>query len=198
MSTGNVVTNVTAGKPKATGAVYVAPITATAPTNATSALTDDYKCLGFVSDDGVTNSGEMESENIKAWGGQNVLTTSSSTDDTFKFKLIEALNKDVLKFIYGSSNVSGELTEGNGIAVGVQGYSQEDTIVVIDMVMRNNAVRRVVIPSATISEVGEITYKDSEAVGYEVTLACAADTNGKTHYEYTYRAPSGQTGTTGG
>lgn len=194
MSTGNVVSNVTAGKPKATGAVYVAPITATIPTTASATLSSDYKCLGFCSDDGVTNSGEMESENIKAWGGQNVLTTSSSTDDTFKFKLIEALNKDVLKFIYGSANVSGELSEGNGITVGVQGYSQDDNIVVIDMVMRNNAIRRIVIPSATISEVGEITYKDSEAVGYDVTLACAADSNGKTHYEYTYRAPGGQTG----
>ena len=197
MSTGNVVTNVTAGKPKTTGAVFRAPIGTTIPTNATSALDAAFVCLGFCSDDGVTNSGEMESENIKAWGGQNVLTTSSSTDDTFKFKLIEALNKDVLKFIYGDSNVSGELSEGNGIAVGVQGYSQDDNIIVIDMIMRNNAVRRVVIPSATISEVGEIVYNDSEAVGYDITLACAADSNGKTHYEYSYR-PTGQTGITGG
>ena len=197
MSTGNVVTNVTAGKPKTTGAVFRAPIGTTIPTNATSALDAAFVCLGFCSDNGVTNSGEMESENIKAWGGQNVLTTSSSTDDTFKFKLIEALNKDVLKFIYGDSNVSGELSDGNGIAVGVQGYSQDDNIIVIDMIMRNNAVRRVVIPSATISEVGEIVYNDSEAVGYDITLACAADSNGKTHYEYSYR-PNGQTGITGG
>lgn len=191
---GNTVTNVTAGKPKATGAVYRAPLTATIPTDPTTALSGDYVCLGFCSDDGVTNSGTMNSENIKAWGGQNVLTTSSSTDDTFKFKLIEALNKDVLKFIYGDSNVSGSLSSGSGIAVGVNGYSQDDSIIVIDMIMRNNAVRRIVIPSATISEVGEIAYKDSEVVGYDVTLSCAADSSGKTHYEYTYRAPGGQTG----
>ena len=194
MSSGNTVTNVTAGKPNTTGAVYRAPITATIPTDPTTSLSADYVCLGFCSDDGVTNSGNMESENIKAWGGQNVLTTSSSTDDIFKFKLIEALNKDVLKFIYGSANVSGDLTSGTGITVGVNGYSQEDSIIVIDTIMRNNAVRRIVIPSATISEVGEIAYKDSEAVGYDITLACAADSSGKTHYEYTYRAPGGQTG----
>ena len=194
---GNTVTNVTAGKPKATGAVYRAPIGSTIPTDPTTALSDAYKCLGFVSEDGVTNSGEMESENIKAWGGQNVLTTSSSTDDTFKFKLIEALNKEVLKFVYGDTNVSGELTTGTGIAVGVQGYSQDDNIIVIDMIMRNNTAKRIVIPQATISEVGEIVYKDNEAVGYDITLACAADSNGKTHYEYTYRSPSGQTGQSG-
>lgn len=194
MSSGNTVTNVTAGKPNATGAVYRAPITATIPTDATTDLSSDFVCLGFCSDDGVTNSGNMESENIKAWGGQNVLTTSSSTDDTFKFKLIEALNKDVLKFIYGDSNVTGDLTTSPGLKVGVSGYSQADSIIVINMIMRNNAVRRIVIPSATISEVGEIAYKDSEAVGYDITLACAADTYGKTHYEYTYRNPNGQTG----
>ena len=100
----------------------------------------------------------------------------------------------MLKFIYGDTNVSGDLTTGDGIAVGVNGYSQEDNIIVIDMIMRNNAMRRIVIPSATISEVGEIVYKDNEAVGYDITLACAADTDGKTHYEYTFRAPGGQTG----
>lgn len=198
MATTNTVSYVTAGKPKATGAVYRAPLGTTVPTDPTTALDGAFVCLGFCSDDGVTNTGEMESENIKAWGGQNVLTTSSSSDDTFKFKLIEALNKDVLKFIYGDSSVSGDLTTGTGIAVGVKGYSQDDNIIVIDMVMRNNAVKRIVIPNATISEVGEIVYKDNEAVGYDITLACAADTNGNTHYEYTYRAPGGQTGSTGG
>lgn len=191
---GNTVTNVTAGKPKTTGAVYRAPLGSTIPTDPTTTLSSDYVCLGFCSDDGVTNSGEMESENIKAWGGQNVLTTSSSTDDKFKFKLIEVLKKEVLKFVYGNSNVTGDLTSGTGIAVGVNGYSQEDNIIVIDMIMRNNAVKRIVIPSATISEVGEIAYKDNEAVGYDITLACAADSAGNTHYEYIYRTPGGQTG----
>ena len=196
MATTNTVSYVTAGKPKTTGAVYRAPLGTALPTDPNTDLAAAYVCLGYCSEDGVTNSGEMNSENIKAWGGQNVLTTSSSTDDTFKFKLIEALNKDVLKFIYGDANVSGDLAVGTGITVGVKGYSQDDSIIVIDMVMRNNGVKRFVIPNATISEVSEITYSDSEAVGYEVTLSCAADSYGNTHYEYLYR-PNGQTGQTG-
>lgn len=196
MATTNTVSYVTAGKPKTTGAVYRAPLGTALPTDPNSDLSAAYVCLGYCSEDGVTNSGEMNSENIKAWGGQSVLTTSSSTDDTFKFKLIEALNKDVLKFIYGDANVSGDLSVGTGITVGVKGYSQDDSIIVIDMVMRNNGVKRFVIPNATISEVSEITYSDSEAVGYEVTLSCAADSSGNTHYEYLYR-PNGQTGQTG-
>ena len=185
---GNTVSNVTAGKPNPAGAIYRAPVGTTLPTNTDALDTTKWVCLGFCSEDGVKNSGEMDSENIKAWGGQTVLTTASSTDDTFNFKLIEVLSDEVKKFIYGDSNVSGNLTDG--ITVGVSGYSQESSSIVIDMIMRDNAKHRVVIPSATIAEVGEIEYTDGDAVGYDVTLSCAADGSGKTHYEYTKRVPS--------
>ena len=39
----NTATNVTTGKPKITGGVWVAPRTATLPTDAVSALSADYK-----------------------------------------------------------------------------------------------------------------------------------------------------------
>lgn len=181
----NVVSNVTAGKPNPTGAIFRAPVGTTLPTDTDASLDEAFVCLGFCSDDGVTNAGEMDSETIKAWGGQTVLVTSTSTDDTFQFKLIEALNAEVKKFIYGDSNVTGTLA--TGMAVSVEGFSQADSSFVIDMKMRDNTKHRIVIPSASISEVGEITYADSEAVGYDVTLSCAADSNGKNHYEYTKR-----------
>ena len=34
------------------------------------------------------------------------------------------------------------------------------------------------------AEMGDITYVDGEAVGYETTLACTPDEDGNTHYEY--------------
>ncbi len=49
---GNDAKNVSVGKPLATGAIFVAPIGTTAPTDAKTALNEAFKCVGYVSEDG--------------------------------------------------------------------------------------------------------------------------------------------------
>lgn len=174
--------NVTASKPKVGGAIYVAPVGTTLPTDATTALANTFKELGYASEDGITNSNSPESDTIKAWGGDTVLTLLTSKDDTFSVTLIEVLNLEVLKLVYGDSNVTGDLT--NGIAITANAQDLDEHVIVIDMVLKGGAVKRIVLPQAKVSEVGDITYSDSDAVGYETTLFCSADASGNTHYEY--------------
>lgn len=184
-------TNVTVGKPAAAGAVFRAPLGTTLPTDATTALdTTSFTALGYCSEDGLTNSNSPESDSIKAWGGDTVLSFQTAKEDTFAFTLIEALNVDVLKTIYGESNVTGTLAAG--ITVNATADEPTEYVWVFDMITRDNSVKRIVVPDGKISEVGEISYTDSDVVGYAITLT-AMPVDGKTHYEFIKAAASSGT-----
>lgn len=174
--------NVTTGKPKVGGAIFRAVVGSKLPTTAEEELDTAFKELGYCSEDGVTNNNSPESDSIKAWGGASVYSYQSAKPDTFAFKLIEALNIEVLKAIYQDENVSGDLE--NGITVKANSKEQEEYAWVIDMILRGNTLKRIVIPQAAITEIGEITYGDEDAIGYEITLTAVEDKEKNTHYEY--------------
>lgn len=186
MSSLNNSSNVSAAKPNISGAIYRAPLNTALPTTADGTLTG-FTCLGYISEDGITNSNSRESDEFKAWGGDTVLTSQTSYKDTFQFKLLEYLNADVKKTVFGADNVSGALETG----LTVQANSKELTSYawVIDMVMRDDTMNRIVIPSGKISEVGDVVYSDSELTAYDVTVTAFPDSSGNTHYEYIKAAP---------
>lgn len=188
MSTTNTAANVSAGKPKIEGAIFRAPLGTTPPTDASTTLGSAFKAMGYVSADGLTNANKISTSNIKAWGGDTVLVSQTDKTDTMNFTLIESLNSDVLKAVFGSSNVTGALA--TGLTVTVNADVQEEAVWVVNMVLNGNTAKRIVVPCGVISDLADIVYKDDTAIGYGITLSCLPDSTGNTHYEYILAASS--------
>lgn len=182
MSSTNNAQNVTAGKPNTGGAVYVAPLGTTLPTTANGSLNASFKGLGYISDAGVTNSNSPSSTSIKSWGGDVVLDVQTEKPDTFKMMFLEATNEEVLKLVFGADNVSGSLA--SGLTIEANSTEQVSKSMVIDMIYKDGVIKRVVLPNCKVTSVADVTYSDSAAVGYDVTLSCYPDSDGNTHYEY--------------
>lgn len=178
----NDASNVSFGKPKATGAVFVAPAGTTLPTNATTALAAAYKGLGYVSEDGLVNSVETDTENVNAWGGDLVLVGQTSFAETFTVNLIET-NQEALKVYYGEDNVT---VDGSGnITITQNSEMLPSVVVVFELVLTGGRVKRIVVPNAQIADrSGEITYVDGEPIAYPAVFTAYPDSNGNTHTEY--------------
>lgn len=159
--------NVMAGKPSVKGGIWWAPKGTALPTDASTALAAAYKCLGYVSEDGITPSIERESETIKAWGGDTVLTPTTGVTYTFQFALLEAINEEVLKLVYGDDHVTASSGEFD-----VYATSEElpEHVFVIETIDKDGNPIRYIIPRGKLTENGDSALTDSEAVSYDVTI----------------------------
>ena len=172
--------NVSVGKPMAAGGAFTGPIGTAVPKDATTALAEALENLGFVSDEGLTNAIEMDTEEIKDWAGDTVLVVKTSRTETFALTFIET-NEGVMKAVYGPDNVT---VTGTSMAVIHNGKDLPAQVWVFEIAMTGNRVKRIVVPSGTVTEIGEVAYVAGEPIGYGVTLTCAPDEAGNTVYEY--------------
>lgn len=175
--------NVTVGKPKIGGSVFTAPTDSTAPTDAKSELDAAFKSCGYCSDDGIKNKASSSSDSVSAWGGDTVLDVDKDFSDEFTITLIESLNDNVMKEVYGLDAVTGSID--TGITIDIKANQRGYRMLVIDMILAEGTVlKRIVVPECKLTEVGEITYKDDEAVAYECTFKARPDAKGSYHKEY--------------
>lgn len=176
------VKNVSTGAPRISGAVFVAPIGTTLPTDAKTQLSSEYRELGYVSDAGLVNSNSPSTTDIKEWGGAVVASALTEKPDNFKFKLLEILSLDVLKTVYGSANVTQDST--GKITVKAKAEDPENMIWVFDMIMAGKKLKRIIVSDGKITSVGDIEYVKSNAVGFDLTIAAYPDSANSTHTEY--------------
>ena len=173
---------VSTGAPLVAGAIYRAPVGTALPLTASAALNSAFKTLGYISEDGYTNSNSRDTETVKDWSGADVLTVQTGKTDEFSYTMLEALNEEVLKDVYGDDNVTGSLDTGLTIKSNAKELSAHSYV--IDVLLNGGYIKRTVIPEGKITETSEVTYKKDEAIGYEVTVTALPDSSENTHYEY--------------
>lgn len=145
-----------------TGAVSMGATTAVAPIDADTAWAEGSD-LGYVSEDGVTETRDRSSEQIRAWqNGDVVREVVTEANLTYAFTLIET-KKETVELYYGNA------VETNGSIAIVPSKTGGRHSFVIDVVDGDEYIRTY-IPSGEITEVGDQVYANGEPVGYEVTI----------------------------
>lgn len=172
--------NVSVGKPKASGGVWFGSTGVAAPTDAVTPLPMGLVSGGYASDSGLVNSVSVDTSDIVAWGGDTVQTVRTTRSETFVFTFIET-KEEVLKQVYGPDNVS---AVGTSLTVIHNNKDLPRQLYVFEVLMSGNRVKRIVVPEAQITSVGDVSYVDGEPIGYEITLSAYPDSSGNTAYEY--------------
>jgi len=168
-------TDTEAVKVAVTGGVYYGALSATLPGDATEAIDNSLTEVGYISEDGIKQSIDAKTENIKAWqNGDTVRTVQSSHEVTFEFTMIES-NDDAKELYYGQTVVAGKIE--------LTGEQMPEKAYVFEMLDGGTAMR-IVLPRARVVDRGEIVWKNDEAVAYNVTVNALPDDTGVKAYLY--------------
>lgn len=164
-----------------TGAIFVAPTTVALPTDGTTALAQDYKCLGFTSDDGITITEDTSNNSLRVWEGHmEVRNTRTEYTEQINFTPVEC-NEDVAKLLWGDDSVDVADNTGN-LTIRHHGKAMAPVHIVIEAVPFEGAVARYCC-KAQLTERGDVTGNGQDFAGRECTFNCLA-VNGTTMTEY--------------
>lgn len=180
-STTNDSTMVSLGKFKVGGYAYWAPAGTTLPTDSATALPSAYKLLGYLSEDGLTNTTDTDATEIKDANGTTVMKIITSYAESYQFALLEVLRAEAAKLRYNSDAVTGN---DKSMTIKHQMPSDEDFVLVFEIAMSGDVKDRLVIGNATRAEFGDRQVHAGDPQVYDITVSANDMGNGVTAIEY--------------
>jgi hypothetical protein len=163
-----------------TGAVYYGPAGTALPTNATTSLNAAFEELGYVDDNGLTQTIDESTTRIQAWqNGDTVRTVQDSHALTYQFACLET-NDQVLDAYYGNY-VNG--------TVEVRADAETRGEWVFHIIDGGDLIR-IVVPDGQVTDRGDISYVNGDAIKYPLTIECYPDADGVKAYLYLLGAGS--------
>lgn len=166
------------------GAVkYVDAGTGTLPEDAATGLAEGFRLPGYISNEGITFEIDEEAgDSIQAYGGDAVVSGTSTSAPKVKFEVMELLNPDAIELFTHPDDVTLNL-EGKLQELGESSKTPRTKDLVIDQVLKNDVLRRTVIKDAEFSTRGDIENNNDDAEVVEVTYTYSKQ-NLKRYYAY--------------
>jgi hypothetical protein len=164
-----------------TGSVFYAPQGTTVPTTTSGALASGFNEVGYISEDGITETTSTDTNDIIAWqNGDLVRRVQTSHDFTLQFTMLET-NEHSLKLYYNDyTHGAGASVDGVVKVSGTQGYRGAFVLMVVD----GTELVRIVLPDAQVTERGDVQYVNGDATSYQVTITAYPDASGYKAYKY--------------
>jgi hypothetical protein len=157
-----------------TGGVYFAVLGTALPADASAALVAAYKEVGYLEESGVVEGQSSSTTKLKAWQNGAVV------------RILETEHSATLKFTMQESNANSlELFYGNYAAgvVEISGGAREHHVIVVEVMDGDDHVR-LVAEDGQLSERGDVSYVNGNAVSYPVTLECFPGADGVKIHKY--------------
>lgn len=186
----NDATNVNVMKGVAAGYAYWAPLGTKydATMVKTRTVPAGFKPLGYVTSDGIVNSFSSDSDTAADLNGVTVATIKTSYEETFQQVFMER-TEETLKLYFGSENVSSDSTSAVQTIKHNSSFDSVGFMLLYRLISKETDAAYeytdIWVPSAKISERGDITLSGTGLYQLDATVSALPDTEGNCAYEYT-------------
>lgn len=171
---------------KTTGAVAVAPIGTTAPTDARTALPNTWTSGGYIDENGIALSISKSFTTIKDWAMSVVRKALTDFDGTIALSFLQ-VDEFAAQRVLGTANVTktaANTTHGEQLKLGVGPDVAPAEAWCFSMKDGNRRVR-VYIPNGQITEIsGDVSFTPGAANIWPCTLSCYDDGTGHSIYVF--------------
>lgn len=171
-----------------TGAILQAPLGTTVPdlqdiTPSKVTLDEGFKDCGYVSEDGVTITPDYSTSDIPSWGSAVVRRILEQFVGEISFTIIQT-DEAGLKMVFGDAYVTASAAtsdHGNQLKAAIGAHLPDQKTWVFKM-KDGKARMLIVVPIGQVTALDEITFNNTDPVGYAVTLTTSPDANGENIY----------------
>jgi len=161
------------------GDLCVAPVGTTLPVSAVEPLASGFVELGYVTSDGVTLSHDDQSTDLIAWQrGDIVRTLMTEQKLTLQASVMETNDKTVETYFGSYLEVT-----ASGPVLAERAFQPTQVILALT-VIDGDSVHRMVIPSAELTERGDLVYVTDDSVNYDMTFTIYPDASQVKVYHY--------------